>query len=61
MMYGIQMWMSGLLGLVMIGLLIWLIVKSAASQHSSSLESELNDARESGEQEFEEKRQLLEL
>ena len=70
MMNGIAIWTIALFGLVMIGLLIWLIVNSVTSHHSSSLESDLNDALEIlrrrlargeiGKQEFEAKRQLLE-
>lgn len=70
MMNGMAIWTIALFGVMMVGLLIWLIVNSIMSQHSSSLESDLNDALEIlrrrlargeiGEQEFEEKRQFLE-
>ncbi len=70
MMHGVEMWMGGLVGLVMIGLLIWLIVRSVTSNSPSNSGRDINDALEIlrwrltrgeiGEQEFEEKRQLLE-
>jgi hypothetical protein len=60
MMNGIAIWTIALFGLMMIGLLIWLIVNSVTALHSSNSGDEMNDAREIGEQEFEEKQQLLE-
>ncbi|MCL4704943.1 SHOCT domain-containing protein [bacterium] len=70
MMNGMAIWTIALFGLVMVGLLIWLIVNSATSHYSSSLENDFNDALEilrrrlaRGEiraQEFEEKRKFLE-
>lgn len=70
MMHGMEMWMSGLFGLVMIGLLIRLIVHSVTSHPPSNSGRDINAALEIlhrrlargeiGEQEFEEKRRLLE-
>lgn len=70
MMNGMAIWTIALFGVMMVGLLIWLIVNSATSHYSSSLENDFNDALEilrrrlaRGEmekQEFEAKRQLLE-
>lgn len=46
MMNGMAIWTIALFGLVMVGLLIWLIVNSATSHYSSSLENDFNDALE---------------